>query len=108
MNARYISLAGAAMLALSAGLVGTAAADDQDDEVRALNIQALEQARGDDSDMKAAPAPSTQPDGVGGPEFSAPPTPDQGMTDDEDDADDNAPPPADEDMPPPDSEAELN
>lgn len=99
------------MLALSASFVGTAAADDQDDEVRALNIQALDNARNGDTDFDTtAPAPSIQPDGVGGPEFAAPPGADEGMTDDQDDGDEAAPPP-DSDAPSadePEDEAEPN
>ncbi len=94
MNIRNISLAGAALLALSFG-VGTAAADEQDAAVRQLNLEQLEKAKDGDTAPQTMPAPA-QPDGVGGPEFSAPPGPDEGMTDEE---------AADEDAPPPDSDA---
>ncbi len=97
MKLRQISLAGAALLALTAG-VGTAIADEQDDAVRQLNLEQLEKARSDDGNAQTMPAPSQQ-DGVGGPEFSAPPGPDEGMTDDNDQGAD------DEDAPPPDSDA---
>jgi hypothetical protein len=97
MSIKSIALAGAALFALTAG-VGVAQADDQDDEVRQLNIQQLEQARGDTG---TAPAPSTAPDGQGGPEFQRPPSPDEGMDDDntadEPAADDEEP--AEEDVP---------
>lgn len=102
MNIRNISLAGAALLALSFS-VGTAAADEQDDAVRQLNLEQLEKAKDGDTAPQTMPAPA-QPDGVGGPEFSAPPGPDEGMTDDADEA---APPP-DSDAPEPEDEAEPN
>jgi len=108
MNIRNISLAGAALLALSFG-IGTAAADEQDDAVRQLNLEQLEKAKSGDTAPQTAPAP-TQPDGVGGPEFTAPPAPDEGMT--EEGADEAAPPPdsdaPDADEPEPEGEAEPN
>lgn len=85
MSIKSFALAGAAIVALSVG-AGIAQADDQDDEVRALNLQQLEQAGGDASDVgttTTAPSPATQEDGQGGPDLQGPPTPDEGMTDDE-------------------------
>jgi hypothetical protein len=84
MSIKSFALAGAAIVALSFG-AGIAQADDQDDEVRALNLQQLEQAGGNASDVDAttAPSPATQQDGQGGPDLQGPPTPDEGMTDDE-------------------------
>ncbi|MDZ4869333.1 MAG: hypothetical protein SGI91_18585 [Alphaproteobacteria bacterium] len=84
MSIKSFALAGAAIVALSVG-AGIAQADDQDDEVRALNLQQLEQAGGDASDVgtTTAPSPATQQDGQGGPDLQGPPTPDEGMTDDE-------------------------
>jgi hypothetical protein len=96
MKLRHISLASAALLALTAG-VGTAIADEQDDAVRQLNLEQLEKARSDDGSAQTMPA-SSQQDGMGGPEFSAPPGPDEGMTDDNDQGVD------DEDALPPDSD----
>ncbi len=97
MKLRAITLAGVALVALTAG-VGTAVADEQDDAVRQLNLDQLEKARSDDGNAQTMPAPS-QKDGMGGPEFSARPGPDEGMTDD------NGPGADDEDAPPPDSDA---
>lgn len=84
MSIKSLALAGAAIVALSVG-AGIAQADDQDAEVRALNLQQLEQAGGDASDVDAnmAPSPATQQDGQGGPDLQGPPTPDEGMMDDE-------------------------
>lgn len=79
MSIKSFALAGAAIIALTAG-ASVAQADDQDDEVRQLNIEQLEKARGETGDT-TTPAP--KPDGQGGPELQSPPTPDEGMTDDE-------------------------
>lgn len=102
MKLRAIALAGVALVALTAG-VGTAVADEQDDAVRQLNLEQLEKARSDNGSTQTAPAPSQQ-DGMGGPEFSAPPAPDEGMTDDDQDTDDEAAPPPDSDEPDGDAE----
>jgi hypothetical protein len=83
MSIKSFALAGAAIIALTAG-ANVAQADDQDDEVRQLNIEQLEKARGEAGDTATtAPAPAPKPDGEGGPELQSPPTPDEGMTDDE-------------------------
>jgi hypothetical protein len=79
MSIKSFALAGAAIVALSMG-ASIAQADDQDDEVRQLNLEQLEKAKAGGSDA-TAPAPATQPDGQGGPELQGPPTPDEGMTD---------------------------
>jgi hypothetical protein len=81
MSTKSFALAGAAIVALSMG-ASIAQADDQDDEVRQLNIEQLEKAKAGGSDAPAtAPMPASQPDGQGGPELQGPPTPDEGMKD---------------------------
>lgn len=89
MSIKSIALAGAALFALSAG-ISVAQADEQDDEVRQLNIQQLEQARGDSGADTTIPESANEPDGQGGPELQGPPSPDEGMDDDEDTADEPA------------------
>lgn len=81
MSIKSFALAGAALIALTVGGVGVAQADEQDDEVRQLNLEQLEKARAGGDTTTTAPAPAAAPDGQGGPEFQAPPTPDEGMTD---------------------------
>ncbi len=88
MSIKSIALASAALFALSAG-ISVAQADEQDDEVRALNNQQLEQARGESGTTTTAPEPAMENDGQGGPELQGPPSPDEGM-DDEDTADEPA------------------
>lgn len=83
MSIRSFALAGAALVALTAGL-SVAQADEQDEEVRRLNLEQLEKARA--GAAATAPAPTMQ-EGQGGPEFKQPPAPDEGMTDDEPAAD---------------------
>lgn len=98
MMIRTLALAGAAVAALS---FAAQAADEQDSEVRQLNLEQLDKAKSGDTDAPAATeAPeatlpeAAAPDGQGGPEFQGPPSPDEGMTDE----------PADNALPPPDSE----
>jgi hypothetical protein len=100
---KHVSIGCVALLAFA----GAAVADDQDDQVRQLNLEQLEKAKSDNPDAsipEAMPAPS-QPDGVGGPELTGPPTPEEGMTDDEE-ATDDIQGPADEDATPPDGSDE--
>lgn len=85
MSIRSLALAGAAFVALAASL-GVAQADEQDEEVRRLNLEQLEKARAENAADTVMPAP--KPDGQGGPEFTRPPTPDEGMTDEEEAGDD--------------------
>jgi len=81
MSIKSFALAGAALAALSMS-ASLAYADEQDAEVRRLNIEQLEKAQaGDNTAPTTAPAPAAQPDGQGGPELQGPPTPDEGMTD---------------------------
>lgn len=81
MSIKSFALAGAAIIALTAG-ASVAQADDQDDDVRQLNIEQLEKARGETGDTTTT-APAPKSDSQGGPELQSPPTPDEGMTDDE-------------------------
>jgi hypothetical protein len=101
MMFRTLALAGAAMAALT---FAAQAADEQDGEVKQLNLEQLEKAKSGDTDAPAATeapavpdAEEAAPDGQGGPELQGPPSPDEGMTDE----------PADDTTatPPPDSEA---
>lgn len=85
VSIRSLALAGAAFVALAASL-GVAQADEQDEEVRRLNLEQLEKARAENAADTVMPAP--KPDGQGGPEFTRPPTPDEGMTDEEEAGDD--------------------
>lgn len=102
MMLKHVSIGCVALLAFT----GAAVADEQDDQVRQLNLEQLDKAKSDNPDAstpEAMPATS-QPDGVGGPEFKGPPTPEEGMTDDEE-ATDKGKGPADEDATPgPDEE----
>lgn len=81
MSIKSFALAGAAIAALTMG-VSLAQADEQDAEVRRLNLEQLQKAQaGDTTAPTMAPAPAAQPDGQGGPELQGPPTPDEGMAD---------------------------
>ena len=102
MKTKYIALAGAALVALSAGI---ASADEQDEQVRQLNLEQLAKAGGQMPDQATAP---TAPDGQGGPEFQTPPTPDEGMTDEpgRDDTTDEEPAPDRPATPPEDDQDE--
>jgi hypothetical protein len=83
MSIKSIALASAALFALSAG-ISVAQADEQDDEVRQLNVEQLEKARNQsDTTTTTAPEPTMKPDGQGGPELQGPPSPDEGMDDDD-------------------------
>lgn len=109
MMFRTLALAGAAMAALT---FAAQAADEQDGEVRQLNLEQLDKAKSGDTD---APIPSatdeqtqpeqTAPDGQGGPEFQGPPSPDEGMTDEPAD-DTTATPPPDAEATPADEKAD--
>jgi hypothetical protein len=101
MKTKYIALAGATLVALSAGV---AYADEQDEKVRQLNLEQLAKARGQQTDQ-AAPAPIV-PDGQGGPEYQSPPSPDEGMTDEPSTGDEmsDEPPATDEENAPPDGD----
>jgi hypothetical protein len=108
MNSTHISLASAVLFALAANM-GPAMADEQDAEVRRLNLEQLEKARAGNADAQTAPKPA-QPDGMGGPEHAAPPGPDEGMSDEDekpaDEPADTAPAPSD-DAEEPDGEPET-
>jgi hypothetical protein len=101
MKLKSVLLAGVAA-ALSAAMLTPAIADDaggrthyddQADETRALNMQALEAARGQAGTTMSEPDDEDdvddQRDGQGGPEFEGPPNPDDlGVSDDDDQQDD--------------------
>lgn len=109
MMFRTLALAGAAMAALT---FAAQAADEQDSEVRTLNLEQLDKAKSGDTDApapaaadeQAQPEQSAPMDGQGGPEFQGPPNPDQGMTDEP--ADDQAAPPPDAEATPADEPAD--
>lgn len=99
MTLSFILMAGVATAALSGATMTPALAgsyDDQIEETRALNIQALEDARAEAGSSTWMPPSSDEiedeADGQGGPSFDGPPEPDDMGTDDgydgEDDEDD--------------------
>lgn len=94
MSMRSIALATTALFVLTAG-VGVTQAHPQDEQVRQLNLEQLriaQAARGVTTEPSTMPATeTTTPDGQGGPEYQGPPSPEEGMTDD-----DNTSTPADE------------
>src|SRR5262245_6235665 len=86
MSIKSIALAGAALLALTSS-AGVAFAHPQDEQVRQLNLEQLRKAqaaRGMTTQPATAPAAETAtPDGQGGPELKGPPSPEEGMTDED-------------------------
>lgn len=111
MTLKFILMAGVATAALSGAMMTPALAgsyDDQIEETRALNIQSLEDARGQTGSSMSMPLSDEEiedeADGQGGPSFDCPPEPDDLGTDDatdeeEDEGEDNGP----DDTLPPDS-----
>jgi hypothetical protein len=91
MKLKFILIAGIATAALSGTLAMPALAgsyDDQVEETRALNIQALEDARSQNGFTMPLPPSNVddedEADGQGGPSFDGPPGPDDMGTDDGD------------------------
>jgi hypothetical protein len=105
MTIRSIALASAALFALTGG-IAVAQADEQDEQVRQLNIQQLEKAQADRG-TTTAPAETMTPDGQGGPELQGPPAPDEGMTDDDDEDATSPDTSSDEGMPPAEDPAQT-
>ena len=114
MKLKLLLFAGAAVATLTGATIMPAAADDyytsggqrvyddQADETRALNLQALESAKAQNGSSMTDPGDNDnaepQGDGRGGPEFQGPPGPnDMGM--EPGDENDQAGPPDDEDAP---------
>lgn len=114
MKLKFTLMAGVATAALSGAMMTSAlAADDQVEETRALNLQALADARSQNGSTGPRPMPMPKPpesaddageaDGQGGPSFDGPPGPNDMGTDTGDWEDDEADAPADA-LPPDDVE----
>lgn len=91
MKVRYIAVGGVALLSL----VGAAAADEQDEEVRQLNLEQLERNGNqpyDGTDEMSPDRDDEDWDGTGGPEYSSPPGPDDDPYTDDDGNDDEGMP----------------
>ena len=100
MRVTHILLAGAAIAALTYGMAVAAETQTKAEEdaiTRQLNLDQLAKARG----QAPAQPPATQ-EGSGGPELQGPPTPEEGMKDDE--GKKETMPPADEPATPPEKE----
>ncbi|GEM_PF-3604854 len=114
MKSKLTLMAGVATAALSGAMMMTSALaanyDDQVEETRALNLQALADARSQNGSTMPMPMPmptansgdADEADGMGGPSFDGPPGPDD-MGTDTGDWDDEADEPADA-LPPDDVE----
>ncbi len=111
MKLKPILMAGVATAALSGAIMTSAlAADDQVEETRALNLQALADARSENGSTMPMPMPKPptttddkrEADGQGGPTFEGPPGPDDMGIDDSTDADDDEEEDNSGETPPPD------